>query len=145
MTSIQSAIYDHMANYLPLTVLLANSTIDETKPALYEEWAPSETPMPYINLRYRFTEGDIHWAKRAATLFVDIFTEKDSNLTELIRNECMNCLDREKLYADNEVQIRIYSMRDGSAFEPDQNVIHWSMEFICFYWRKEFIANLEGR
>ena len=144
MTSIQTSIYGRLAEYLPLTVLLGNSTIDDLKPAIYEEWAPPETPMPYINLRYRFSEDNVHWAKRAANLYVDIFTEKDSVLTEKIRNEVLNCLDRIKLYADNNVQIRIYSMRDGSAYEPDQNIVHWSMEFICFYWRKEFISHLNA-
>jgi hypothetical protein len=143
MTSVQKTIYNHMINYLPLTVHLANSTIDDTKPAIYEEWAPSDTPMPYINVRYDYAEG-FHWAKRDVTLYLDIFTGKDTILLENIKNECLNCLDRVKIFSDNDVMVRSYSVRDSSVNEPDPNVEHWSMEFVCYYWRKEFIGQLNN-
>jgi hypothetical protein len=142
LPSIQTEIYKHLIESQPLIDLLGKSTVNPLLPAIYDEWAPENTPMPYINLTYSYNEG-FHFAKVEATLNVDIFTIKDTVLAEEIRNQCLIALDRKKIIAENDSMIRIHYRSDGQLFEPEQDVSHWNIEFGVIYWRREFIRNLE--
>jgi hypothetical protein len=144
MPSIQTAIYDHLMNYQPLTDLLGKSTINPLLPAIYDDWAPENTPMPYVNLTYSYNVS-FHFAKIEATLNVDIFTEKDTVLAEEIRNNCLLILDRANLILENDSLVRIHYRADGQIFEPIQNITHWNLEFLVVYWRKEYIKDMPNK
>jgi hypothetical protein len=133
--SIQTAIFQTLAADTTLGGLLALSTIDGTQPALYERWAPENTPMPYINLSYSTIEGD-HWAKREATLVVDIFSDQDSINAEAIKNRVIKILNRQIIELENENNARVHYNNDSQIDEPTPAVHHWSIEFSIIYWRK---------
>lgn len=143
--SIQTAIYSQLAADTELAALLAASTINAAQPAIYEQWAPPETPMPYINLTYSSTEGN-HWAKRDARLYVDIFSSQDSTQAEAIRNRVIKILDRQKITLENGTQARIHSDSDGLAADTQDAVTlttHWEIQFTVFYWRQTWAQETE--
>lgn len=138
--SIQTAIYSRLAGSEQLRGLLAASTINPAQPAIYEQWAPPDTPMPYINLTYATNEGS-HWGKRDTTLIIDIFTDKDSTNAEAIKNKLLTILDRQKIDLEHEHQARVHSNRDQQIQEPEPYVTHWEIEFSVYYWRKAWLAD----
>jgi hypothetical protein len=139
--SIQTAVYLALANDPTLGSLLNTSTINPEKPAIYEVWAPQDTPMPYINLTYTTAEGN-HWGKRNATLFVDIFSDSDSIQAEAIRNRVLKILDRQTLELENNHSARVHSDRDTLVTDTTPRITHWEMEFSIYYWRKTWIETL---
>ena len=139
--SIQTAVYQKLATDEALQALLAVSTINPDKPAIYEIWAPQDTPMPYINLSYSTSEAN-HWAKRNTAFYVDIFSDQDSTQAEAIKNRVLKILDRQRIQLENDHKARVYSDRDGMVTEPAPGVVHWEMTFSLIYWRKTFIEHL---
>jgi len=140
--SIEQAIYDVLSNDTELSGLLARSSFNTLKPAIYEAWASDETEMPYINLTYTTVEAD-HWGKRDTTLLVDIFTNSDSTVTEAIKNRVITILDRQKLTLEGDHIARIHSDNETQILEDTSLVLHWEIEFSILYWRKNWIEATE--
>lgn len=136
--SIQTDIYNVLASQSDLENLLAASTINPEKPAIYEDWAPEDTPMPYINLTFQTVEGN-HWGKRDTKLFVDIFTDQDSTNAEIIKNNVISAIDRKKIDLSDGDKARVHSDGDRAITEAEPGVVHWEVEFSVYYWRKAWL------
>ena len=142
--SVINTIYNILQQDEALGLLLANSSIDETKKAIYDEWADWETNFPYMVLSFSFVEGS-HWGKNNTILNIDIFTMSNTVLAEEIKNLCILAIDR-KIFQDQDdgAHIRVYYNRDGFIVEPDDNITHWNLEFSLHHWRNRLIKHLEN-
>ena len=142
--SVITTIYNTLQQDEALGLLLANSSIDNTKKAIYDEWADWETNFPYMVLSFSFSEGN-HWAKNETILNIDIFTMSNTVLAEEIKELCILAIDR-KIFTDQSdgAHIRVYYNRDGFIVEPDDNITHWNLEFSLHHWRNNFIKHLEN-
>lgn len=140
--SIIKAVYDHLEQDPTLRGLLAMSSIDPTKKAIFDEWADWQTNFPYMVLSFSFSEGN-HWAKNETILNIDIFTESDTVTAEEIKQACIFALDRQTIIDQTDgAQVRFYYNRDGFIVEPTPNISHWNLEFSLHHWRKSFIDHL---
>ena len=141
--SIITAVYEHLEQDATLRTLLAMSSIDNTKKAIFDEWADWQTEFPYMVLSFSFTEGN-HWAKNETILNIDVFTESDTVTAEEIKQACIFALDRQTITDTTDgAQVRAYYNRDGFIVEPTPNVSHWNIEFGLYHWRNGFISHLE--
>lgn len=141
--SVLTTLYTTLESDPTLRTILADSTINPTKKAIYDHWADNETLMPYIVISFDFGES-FHWAKRETLLTVDIFTEGDTVQAETIRNLVILRLDREILTdPDDGAFIRCYLNGDRLLDEPDgDEVSHWNVEFSLHHWRNGFIDHV---
>jgi hypothetical protein len=141
--SVITTVYKVLEADPRLRALLADSTIDPTKKAIYEEWADHEATMPYMNLTYSFAMGD-HFAKDESLLNIDIFTESNTVQAEDIKEACIFALDRQTLVDETDgAFIRCYYNRDGIITEPTDGISHWNVEITLIHWRNNFIAHIE--
>lgn len=141
--SVITTIYDVLETNLKLRGLLAQSSIDPSKKAIYDEWADNRTTFPYIVMSFSFAVGE-SWGKNETIMNLDIFTESNSVLAEEIRDACVFALEM-KAFTDptDGAYIRCYYNRDGFIVEPDENVTHWNLEFALHHWRNSLIKHLE--
>lgn len=143
--SITQAIYDRLQADSTLQELMAPSTINTTKRAIYEEWADPETPMPYLCLSFSLGNSEVHFAKSETLLNIDIFTQIDSITAERIARACIFSLDMQVLTdPDDGAFIRCYYNRDGQITEPTDGIIHWNIEMSLHHWRDSFIEHLNS-
>jgi hypothetical protein len=141
--SIITAIYNHLVNDTRLDSLLTRSSLDPTKPAIYDEWATNETNLPYLCLSFSLGNSEIHFAKQETLLNIDIFTETNSILAEDIKEACIFALDRQTIIDDSDgAFIRCYYNRDGQITEPADGITHWNIEISLHHWRNSFIQHL---
>jgi hypothetical protein len=131
--SVHTAIYKAIAASTEIKELLASSTLNAAAPAIYEAWAPPDTPMPYINLTLSTAEGS-HWAKRDTALAVDIFSDQDSTQAEEIKNAVVKTLNRRKIELENGYKARLHYDSDEIIEEPTPEVVHWEITFSVYYF-----------
>jgi hypothetical protein len=142
--SIINAIYNKLVNDSRINELLARSSLNPLKPAVYEEWAENETNFPYLCLSFSFGNSETHFAKQETLLNIDIFTESNSILAEDIKEACIFALDRQTIIDDSDgAFIRCYYNRDGMITEPTDGISHWNIEISLYHWRNNFISHLE--
>lgn len=139
--SVITTIYNVLETDGRLRALLADSVINPTKKAIYEEWADETAAFPYMNLSFSFTVSDDHFAKNETSFTIDIFTESDSLRAEDIKNACIMALDH-RTFDDPEdgAHIRVYYNRDAIITEQTPKITHWLVEFSLHHWRNTFIA-----
>lgn len=144
--SIRDAVYKELAQDPILKDMLAEKPASlGTGPAIFEYWAPPETPMPYVNLGYTATPG-AGTIKREYILSVDIFTEgADSTEPEEITRRIVELLDLKILKDPQDGPIRLYLESEGDIPEGRENILHWAITFYCVNWRRGFIRHLESR
>lgn len=135
--SIQTAIFQRLAQDADLKTFLATSTIDPTQPAIYEIWALADTQTPYINLTYSHIQGN-HWAKRDTDLSVDIFSNQDSTHAEAIRNRIIKILDRQLIDLEDGSHARVHYDSDGLMAEPNPEMTHWGLSFSIYYFQTTY-------
>ena len=140
--SVNSSIYAHLEADERLRELLAQSSINPSKKAIYEELAESETTFPYMVLSFSFGLGD-HYAKNESILNIDIFSYSNSVQAEDIKEACIFALDRQTIVDTTDgAYIRCYYNRDGIIVEPTENVTHWNLEIALHHWRNGLINKL---
>lgn len=137
--SVITTIYNALETNERLQALLAQSSIDPTKKAIFDEWADWQTDFPYMVLSFSFGLGD-HWGKNESILNIDIFTENDTITAEEIKQTCLFAIDQ-KTFQDpiDGAYIRCYYNRDGFIVEPDPNISHWNLELSLHHWRNSLI------
>jgi hypothetical protein len=140
--SIITTLYNALEADEDLQSILANSTINPERKAIYDHWADNETLKPYIVIRFDFGES-YHWAKRETILTVDIFTDGDTVQAEQIRNLVILKLDREIFIdPDDGAFIRCYLNGDRMLDETEgDEITHWNIEFNLHHWRNSFISH----
>jgi hypothetical protein len=138
--SVITTLYNALESNTDLQTVLANSTINPEKKAIYDHWADNQTPLPYIVIRFDFGTSS-HWAKRETSLIIDIFTDGDTVQAEDIRNMVVNILDRNVLEDETDgTKIRCYLNGDRLLDETEGDEIsHWNIEFNLHHWRNSFI------
>lgn len=143
--SVITTIYNALETDTRLRTLLAMSSIDPTKIAIYDEWADHETNFPYLCMTFSMQLSDAHaFGKQETLLNLDIFTYSNSIMAEDIKEACIFALDRQtKVDETDGAYIRAYYNRDGQITEPTDEITHWNVEFSLHHWRNNFIANLE--
>lgn len=143
--SIITTIYNHLVADDRLNSLMARSSLDPNKPAIYDEWATNETTFPYLCLSFSLGNSDVHFAKQETLLNIDIFTETNSILAEDITEACIFSLDRQTIIDEHDgALIRCYYNRDGQITEPTDGITHWNIELSLYHWRNSFIMHLEN-
>jgi hypothetical protein len=142
--SIITTLYNALETDTELKSILANSTINPEKKAIYDHWADNETLKPYIVIQFDFGES-YHWAKRETLLTVDIFTDGDTVQAEHIRNLVILRIDREILIdPEDGAFIRCYLNGDRPIDEAEADEItHWNIDFSLHHWRNSFVQTLE--
>lgn len=140
--TVAQVVYDALTNDPIIQSLLANSSTDPTKKAIYEEWANREANYPYLCYTLSNAESD-HFAKAETLLNLDIFTWSDTITADKIAKQCEFIFARQELTdPEDGAVIRCYYNRDGFVTEPTDQVIHHNSEFSLYYWKKDFMAHL---
>jgi len=138
-----TTLYNVLENDINLNNILANSTINPEKKAIYDHWADSETLLPYIVIRFDFGASS-HWAKRETALIIDVFTDGDTIQAEEIRNIIIFKLDRNVFEDQTDgSKIRCYLNGDRLLDETEgEQIAHWNIDFSLHHWRDSFISHI---
>jgi hypothetical protein len=141
--SVITTLYNALEADPDLREILADSTINPEKKAIYDHWADNETLMPYIVISFNFGDS-YHWAKRETALTVDIFTYGDTVQAEQIKDMVITRLDREILIDETDgAYIRCYLNADRPLDEAEaDDITHWNIDFSLHHWRNSFIDTL---
>lgn len=123
--------------------MLANSAIDETLPAIYDHWAPADTPTPYVNVIYEIGGSADHPYKRAGSLHIDIFVGNgDTKLAEDISRRVNKILLQKRYFKsikDGRINIYKSTASGGIIPEDDPEIVHWNDVYDLSWWDLEII------
>lgn len=126
-----------------LKSLLAESTIEEGQPAVYETWGPKDAEMPYINLTYNEAGSTENLEKRQGELSVDIFVNNHDTLTaeKISRRINTILLKKRQVVSPTDGKIRIYKSPSTAGIIPEQDtsIVHDNQVFELYWWDKENI------
>ncbi|WP_455920526.1 hypothetical protein [Priestia megaterium] len=101
--------------------------------------------MPYIVLSYGFEAGDVT-SKSDSSVIMDIFTAGNSTImAENIRDRLREMLDHNVIFSEGEGPVRTHYLRDGNVQEPEDDVVHWMIEFRVIYWDASLINAINQR
>jgi hypothetical protein len=143
--SVITSIYDLLSSDQDLKSLLASHSLAPDYPAIYDRWATEDIPMPYIVLSYGFQAGD-STSKIDGSFIMDIFTAGNSTIVaETIRDRLRELLDYNIFFSEGEGIVRTHYLRDGNVPEPEDDVVHWMMEFRVIYWDSSLINAINKR
>ncbi|MGN7485353.1 hypothetical protein ACTHPB_27925 [Priestia megaterium] len=143
--SVITTLFNTLSGDLDLRALLAAHSLAPDFPAIYDRWATEDIPMPYIVLSYGFEAGDVT-SKMDSSVVMDIFTAGNSTImAENIRDRLREMLDHNIIFSEGEGPIRTHYLRDGNIQEPEDDVVHWMIEFRVIYWDASLINAINQR
>lgn len=143
--SVISTFFDVLSEDQSLRSLLANHTLSPDYPAIYDRWVTEDAPTPYMILSWGFDAGETA-TKFDSSIIIDIFTAGNSTIqAEAIRDRLIELLERNSFFSEGEGTVRTHYLRDGNVPEPEDNVVHWMIEFRVIYWDASIINAINKR
>lgn len=143
--SVISTLFNILSSDSDLRALLATHSLAPDYPAIYDRWALEDVPTPYMVLSYGFAAGDTP-TKSDSSVIMDIFTAGSSTImAETIRDRLRAMLDYNVFFSEGEGHIRTHYLRDGNVPEPEDDVVHWMIEFQVIYWDAGLINAINQR
>lgn len=143
--SVITTFFDYLSSDQTLKSLLASHTLASDYPAIYDRWAIEDIPMPYMILNWGFASGD-EPTKNDSSIVIDIFTAGNSTImAENIRDRLQELLAYNTFFSEGEGTVRTHYLRDGNVPEPEDDVVHWMIEFRVIYWDASLINAINQR
>jgi hypothetical protein len=141
--TIRRTIYQQLAADPILVGYLAKSTVDPALPAIYNFWAPADTPDPYINYSISDAPDGVDTYQRNATVVIDIFLKDgDREKADMIKRRVKRLLLGKPLPEDPEDgPIRAFPGPGGAGEvrEDDPAVVHINETVELIYYDLEVI------
>lgn len=143
--SVITTFFNILSSDKSIRGLLAAHNIAPNYPAIYDRWAIEDIPMPYMVLSYSFQTGDVP-TKNDGSLLIDIFTAGNSSIVaESIRDRLIEILEYNTFFSEGEGTVRTHYLRDGNVPEPEDDVVHWMIEFRVIFWDASIINAINQR
>lgn len=143
--SVITTMFNILSSDQDLRSLLGRHSLAPDYAAIYDRWVIEDAPMPYIVLSWGFQVGDTP-TKMDSSIVMDIFTNGSSTImAETIRDRLRALLDENVFFSEGEGTVRTHYLRDGNVQEPEDDVVHWMIEFRVIYWDASLIHAINQR